>query len=43
VISLPCVSVTVVVRFCWTLCETVPEVCPLARVTPMDAGGQVEK
>ena len=34
---------TVVVRFCATPWVTVPEVAPLASVTLMEAGGQVEK
>src|ERR1035438_5807369 len=39
----PWVSVTVVVKFCVTPWVMVPAVLPLARVTEMDAGGQVEK
>src|SRR5580698_471273 len=37
------VSVTVVTRFCCTPCVTVPLVSPLASVSEMDLGGQVEK
>jgi hypothetical protein len=37
------VSVTVVTRFCCTPWVTVPDVWPLASVTEMDLGGQVEK
>src|SRR6185437_2831429 len=43
VIGFPFVSRTVVVRFCATPCVTTPEVEPLASVTPIEAGGQVEK
>ena len=41
--ELPCVSVTVVVRFCDTPCVTMPFVLPLARAILIDFGGQVEK
>ena len=41
--ALPLVSRTVVVRFCATPWVTVPEVPPLASVTLIEAGGQVEK
>jgi hypothetical protein len=36
-------SYAVVVKFCVTPWVMVPTVLPLARVTEMDAGGQVEK
>ena len=39
----PLVSVTVVTRFCVTPWVMVPLVAPLAMVTLIDCGGQVEK
>src|SRR5580698_3021037 len=40
---LPAVSFTVVTRFCCTPWVMVPVVSPLANVTEIDSGGQVEK
>src|SRR5579863_1512880 len=37
------VSSTVVTKFCWTPWVMVPVVAPLAKVTEIDLGGQVEK